>query len=194
MGASSRLPAPPSRRFPVPSTHPPSPPSPAFRRYCRWLRDTRFGTNATKLLELPGGVDKRWPRQVVKGKSTPLPPPPIGTFPRHLATVMLKEINKETAVYHAVGVSGTEKKLALQARAVAIVARCRNATDAADEWHSFVQGDARFESIARGEATRLATTQLKVKPGAYALRIQEWCADGPAFIRKLYGTGGLYRA
>ena len=67
-----------------------------------WLRETSFGVNHTKLLELPGGKDKRWPRHESNEK-TPLPPPRLGTFPRHLATVMLKEITRETIIYHAVG-------------------------------------------------------------------------------------------
>ena len=151
-----------------------------------WLRETRFGTNRTKLLELPGGKDKRWPRQESTEKvPLPLPPPKVSTFPRHLATVMLKEITRETAVYHAVGVSGNEKKLALQARAVAIAARCRNATDPADEWGAFVRGDARFEAIVAEEAARLAP----MKPGTLSARLREWCADGPAFIRRLYPDG-----
>ena len=158
-----------------------------------WLRETQFGTNATKLLELPGGDEKRWPRQKAKSESLPLPPPVVGTFPRHLATVMLKEITKETAVYHAVGVSGNSKKLALQARAVAIASRCRNATDAGDEWRAFVHGDARFEAIVRGEAARLAPMH-SMKPATRTARLREWCADGPAFIKSLYGTGGLYGA
>ena len=87
--------------------------------------------------------------------------------------------------------SGNEKKLALQARAVAIAARCRNATaedDAGEEWRAFVRGDPRFEAIVAEEGARLGAIKL----GTRQARLREWCADGPAFIRKLYGTSKLY--
>ena len=75
-------------------------------------------------------------------------------------------------MYHAVGVSGNEKKLALQLKAVAILSRCFNTSDDADpdvrSWKTFVDGSGgRFQGATMPLGRCKRTREVDEQPAQY---------------------------